>query len=251
MTLGLDPPSPTQAIVLERPAVEGRNLYKSFGGVKALENVSLRVLDREIFGLIGPNGSGKTTLLNLLAGFYRPDAGQVLLRGKSITGSSANQIARHGMLRCWQDPRVVPAMTIRDNVELGWIASGRFKGAPHDVVAGLLQKFGFVDVADEPAGMLSYGKQKIIALARSLAAQPRVLLLDEPLAGLSLPEQQEMIGYIRDFRSNGTVVIVDHAFGVIMKLCDRVMVLNAGRKLAEGTPTEIAANKAVAEVYLG
>ena len=231
--------------------VQARNLYKSFGGVQATHDVSMRVLGGEVVGLIGPNGSGKTTFLNLLAGFYRPDAGQVILRGENITGRSANQIARRGMIRSWQDPRIIGALTVRQNIELGQLAAGRSEAAHPGLVSDLLERFGFADVSGQAAGALSYGKQKMVALARSLAARPIVLMLDEPLAGLSAPEQQQMVSYIRDFQREGSVVIVDHAFGVIMKLCERVVVLNSGRKLAEGTPDEIASDKAVAEVYLG
>lgn len=231
--------------------LEARNLFKSFGGVHATQNVSAHVKRGEIVGLIGPNGSGKTTLLNLLAGFYRPDAGRVMLHGEDVTGYAANQIARRGLIRSWQDPRVVGSLSVRRNIELGGLAAGKSGSEQDKFVAELIDKFGLSDVADKPAAAMPYGKQKVVALARALAARPSVLMLDEPLAGLSLPEQEQMVGYIREFSSGGSVVIVDHAFGVIVKLCERVVVLNSGCKLAEGKPDEIASDKSVAEVYLG
>ena len=232
------------------PIIEARNLYKSFGGVRATQDVSIEVFEGEIVGLIGPNGSGKTTLLNMMAGFYRPDAGQILFRGQNITGLSANQIARLGIIRTWQDPRIVSALWVRQNIEIGGLASGNKGPEQARFVSELIEIFDLVEVEEQKAGLLSYGRQKIVALARSLAAKPEVLMLDEPLAGLSAPEQKQMVRYIREFQRTGSVVIVDHAFGVIMTLCDRVVVLNSGSKLAEGTPAEIASNKSVVEVYL-
>lgn len=231
--------------------LDARNLVKSFGGVHATQNVSIRVVDREIFGLIGPNGSGKTTLLNLLAGFYQPDAGSIVFRGQPIAGRSANEIARLGLVRSWQDPRTIGSLTVWENVELGSIASGRTGPAQKARIAGLLEKFELTSVSDRRAAELPYGKQKIVALARTFAVRPTLLMLDEPLAGLSIPEQQQMVGYIREFQRVGSVIIVDHAFSVMAKLCDRLAVLNSGQKLAEGTPAEISADRRVAEVYLG
>jgi branched-chain amino acid transport system ATP-binding protein len=231
--------------------LDARNLVKSFGGVHATQNVSIHVVDREIVGLIGPNGSGKTTLLNLLAGFYRPDAGSIVFRGQPIAGRSANQIARLGLIRSWQDPRTIGSLTVRENVELGSVASGRGGPTQETRIAELLEKFELGAVSHRRATELPYGKQKIVALARTFAAQPTLLMLDEPLAGLSMPEQQQMVGYIREFQNRGSVIIVDHAFSVMAKLCDRLAVLNSGQKLAEGTPAEISADRRVAEVYLG
>ena len=236
-------------------ALEVRHLHKSFGGIQAVRDVSFRVQVGEIVGLIGPNGSGKTTVLNLLAGYHRADAGEVILFGHDVTGLSANQVARKGMLRTWQDPRAVDDLTVRQNVALGMFARGRnphdgATGSPADIDA-LLRQFHIQDCADIRAGELPYGRQKIVSLARTFSAQPRFLLLDEPLAGLSKVEIAFVFDIIGSFRTRGTVVIVDHAFGSLSRLSDRVIVLNSGQKLIEGLPAEVAKDPVVREVYFG
>jgi ABC-type branched-subunit amino acid transport system ATPase component len=222
-------------------------LHKSFGGVQAVRNVSFSVTPGEIVGLIGPNGSGKTTVLNLIAGLYRPDAGSATFLGNELVGLRPYNVARLGVIRTWQDPRIVDAMTVRQNVELGRISLGQTLGTTGQILSLLRLD----DAADAPAGILPYGRQKIVALARSLAVEPRLLLLDEPLAGLSRSEIAFVLGIIRDFRSRGTVLIVDHAFGAISQLCDRVVVLNSGHKVSEGTPSEVAGDREVREIYFG
>jgi branched-chain amino acid transport system ATP-binding protein len=222
-------------------------LHKSFGGVHAVSDVNFSVMPGEIVGLIGPNGSGKTTALNLIAGLHRPDAGSILFLGHELVGLRPYDIARLGVIRTWQDPRIVDGMTVRQNVELGRVSLGKAPGA----AAAVLPLFRLEDAADTPAGILPYGRQKIVALARSLAVEPRLLVLDEPLAGLSKSEIAFVLEIIREFRSRGSVLIVDHAFGAISRLCDRVVVLNSGRKVVEGTPREVAGNLEVREIYFG
>jgi ABC-type branched-subunit amino acid transport system ATPase component len=238
------PGLPEQICVMER-------LHKAFGGIRAVWDVSFSVDAGQVVGLIGPNGSGKTTVMNLIAGYLRPDAGEVVFRGRRLAGLPANAIARLGLVRTWQDPRIIPDLTTRQNIELGPLASG----APHDgadeLITSLLEEFGLRDVAQRPAGVLSYGAQKVVAIARSLAAEPQMLLLDEPLAGLSAEQRDQVVAAVQRFRKSGTVLIVDHSFGVIAKLCDRVVVLNAGGLLTEGRPDAIAADPKVAEVYFG
>ena len=238
-------PDAASALVVER-------LHKSFGGIRAVWDVSFSVPFGRTVGLIGPNGSGKTTLLHLIAGYHRPDAGRIIYEGEDIAGISADQIARRGVVRTWQDPRIIPTLTVRENVGVGLLASGKAARRLHEADPdGLLEEFRLSDMGDVPAAKLSYGQQKLLAIARSLAASPKVLLLDEPLAGLSAPEREQVIAVVQRFRRDGTVLIVDHAFGVISRLCDHVIVLNTGTKLTEGPPALIAQDRTVIEVYFG
>ena len=226
-------------------------LHKAFGGIRAVWDLTFSIQDRQVLGLIGPNGSGKTTVMNLIAGFHRPDAGDVYFNGRRLTGRAAYDIARLGLVRTWQDPRIIPHLTTRQNIELGAFASGNNNHSDETQINKLLQNFQLTTAEQQLVGTLPYGTQKIIALARTLAAKPRLLLLDEPLAGLSADHRNCVIEAVQQFRSTGAVLIVDHSFGVIAKLCDRVLVLNAGQLIAEGTPAEIEADPKVAEVYFG
>lgn len=233
-------------------ALAVRSLYKSFGGIHAVAGVEFSACIGEIVGIIGPNGSGKTTLLNVLAGYYRADAGAIVLFGEDIVGLPANEVAQRGLLRTWQDPRVVEGMTVRQNTSLGLLARRGAKAASAaEKVDALLKEFHLDDCAHMIAGTLSYGQQKIVSIARTFAAEPTFLLLDEPLAGLSKTEVSFVFDIIRKFRSTGTVLIVDHAFGSLSRLCDRVIVLNSGRKLTEGSFSQVAEDPEVKEVYFG
>jgi ABC-type branched-subunit amino acid transport system ATPase component len=230
-------------------ALKVDRLHKAFGGVRAVWDVSFSVRRGQTVGLIGPNGSGKTTLLNLVAGHYRPDAGAVWSEGENLAGLSPQRIARKGVIRTWQDPRIIPEMTVAENVAIGRLARGL--RAKNEVVEHLLDSVGLLPQAGVIAAALPYGQQKLLALSRSLAAEPAILLLDEPLAGLSAVERELVIRLIEGFRQTGTVLLVDHAFGVVAQLCDHVVVLNSGAKLTEGIPGTIARDPAVIEVYFG
>jgi ABC-type branched-subunit amino acid transport system ATPase component len=226
-------------------------LHKAFGGIRAVWDVNFSVDRGQIVGLIGPNGSGKTTVMNMIAGYLRPDAGRVVFKGRQLAGLPANVIARLGIIRTWQDPRIIPELTTRQNIALGVLASGGSVDHSEELIATLLDDFALRSVEQQPTGLLPYGVQKIVALARSLAARPEMLLLDEPLAGLSAENRQHVIGAVQRFRRAGTVLIVDHSFGVIAELCDHVVVLDAGVVLTEGPPDMIATDPKVAEVYFG
>jgi len=226
-------------------------LHKAFGGIRAVWDVSFSIKTHQIVGLIGPNGSGKTTVMNLIAGYLGSDAGNIYFKGRRISGLSANTIARIGLVRTWQDPRIVPDLTTRQNISLGMLACGGNVEDCGDLVSSLLDEFALRGVEHQPAGRLPYGTQKVVALARSLATQPEMLLLDEPLAGLSHEHRDQVIAAIRRFSFSGTVLIVDHSFGVIAQLCNHVVVLNTGSIISEGPPAVIAADPKVLEVYFG
>ncbi len=232
-------------------ALDIRHLHKSFGGVRAVAGVGFSVERGEIVGLIGPNGSGKTTLLNVLAGYYQADAGVAALFGTNIIGLAANQVAHRGLFRTWQDPRIVHGLSVRDNVTLGQLARHGGRNLNRESIDNLLRKFHLTAEAELSASSLPYGRQKIVSIARTFAADPTLLLLDEPLAGLSKVEVDFVFDIIKDFASTGTVLIVDHAFGTISRLCDRIVVLDSGRKIFEGLPAEVASSEAVREVYFG
>jgi len=234
---------------MDNSALIINRLHKSFGGVRAVWDVSFEVQRGQTVGLIGPNGSGKTTLLNLIAGHYRPDAGEVVYQRENLAGLPPQRIARRGLIRTWQDPRIIPDMTVAENASIGRMARGL--RAETEVVGHFLDAVGLRARAGIPAGVLPYGQQKLLALARSLVTEPTILLLDEPLAGLSAVERELVIRLIQEFRQTGTVLLVDHAFGVVAQLCDHVVVLNSGKKLTEGVPAAVARDPTVIEVYFG
>ena len=233
-------------------AVEG--LRKAFGGLVAVEDLSFAVNRGEIVGLIGPNGSGKTTVLNLISGALTPDAGAVHLREQNIVALGAHRIARLGIARTFQLVRVLESMTVIENVMVGLA----FRRAPlsgaaaEHAAAGLLVRVGLAGKSDLPATQLTYIDQKRLELARALAAAPDLLLLDEWLAGLNPTELAQGIALIRSLRESGiTIILVEHVMDAIRSLCDRCIVMNVGRKIAEGTPAAVLADREVVRAYLG
>ena len=229
-------------------------LGKTFGGLVAVNDLSLSVAPGEILGLIGPNGSGKTTVLNLISGALKPSSGEIRLRGHAISRLSANQIARLGIARTFQLVRVLESLSCRDNV----IAGLAFR---HDPLWGqaartragaLLDRVGLGSRADVPAGQLTYIDQKRLELARALALEPELLLLDEWLAGLNQRELGIGVELIRSLRQEGlTVILVEHVMDAIRSLCDRCVVMNAGQKLADGSPDSVLADRDVIAAYIG
>ena len=244
------------------------DLAIAFGGLAALSGVSIEVGEGEIFGLIGPNGAGKTTVFNVLTGLYRPDSGRVRFAGADLARLSPHRIARAGIGRTFQNTEVFRALSALDNVLVGAHSSlqggilSAAVGAPgvrcEEALArararALLERVGLGDVADVPAGSLPLGRQKRLEMARALAGGPRLLLLDEPAGGLNPTETRmlmELIHRLRDELSL-TLMVVEHDMELVMGLCERVAVLHYGRKIAEGTPREVAADAAVIEAYLG
>ena len=243
------------------------NLSKSFGGVHAVQDVSFTVKEGNIHSVIGPNGAGKTTLFNLITGVYTPTKGEILLNGENVAAMPPDALARRGMSRTFQNLQVCMNMTAIDNVMVGahlrlnqnLFASmlrlpsvRRADTACRDEAASLMEFVGVGRHVDDEAGQMSYGALKRLEIARALAAKPKVLLLDEPAAGLNHTETGEIEALIRKVAQSGvTVVLVEHDMKLVMNLSDHILVLDYGKKLAEGTAAEVRANPDVVAAYLG
>jgi ABC-type branched-subunit amino acid transport system ATPase component len=238
--------------VAHAPLLEVRDLRKHFRGVKALDGVTLRVLPNEILGLIGPNGSGKTTLLNVVSGILRPTSGTVVVDGRPATGMAVHRVAELGVGRTFQQIRLFRGMTVAENVEVGAVAA-RLGSEGTRRVPRILARTRLADQASVPAGALAYGQQRRAEIARALAARPRLLLLDEPAAGMNEAESDSLLVTLRAIRDEEScaIMIVDHDLRLIMRLCDRVHVLAEGQTIAEGRPADVRRDAAVIAAYLG
>ncbi len=231
-----------------------QNVSKRFGGLQALNAVSFDVQEGEIFGVIGPNGAGKTTLFNVIDGVYPPTEGKVVFRGEDITGMPPFKISHRGIARTHQIVRPLAELTVRENVTAGACFGPKNLplGAATKVADEVLQFVGLAARSDMLAGKLNVAQKKRLELARALAAPPTLLLLDEVLAGLNANEVSDMLAVIREIRSRGiTILMIEHLMHAVMNVCDRIVVLDYGAKIAEGTPQEISSNSKVIEAYLG
>ncbi|SFI79199.1 branched-chain amino acid transport system ATP-binding protein [Amycolatopsis sacchari] len=231
--------------------LEVRGLAKSYGGVRAVDGVSFAAAAGRITGLVGPNGAGKTTVLNLLTGVDRPDAGELLLDGRPVETRQPHRIARLGIVRTFQSARVFPNLDVLDNVLVG-ADCGRQRDGATERARELLDVFGLGARARDRAADLSSGAQKILELARLLLARPKVILLDEPAAGLSEHETQRLADTLVAARDAGlTVLLVEHNLRLVMGVCERIVVLDAGKVIATGSPEQVQADAAVRQAYLG
>ncbi|MDH3231588.1 MAG: ABC transporter ATP-binding protein [Alphaproteobacteria bacterium] len=232
--------------------LEAKRVTKIFGGLVAVKEVDFRVEEGEIVGLIGPNGAGKTTFFNMISGFYPPNDGDVLLNGKSILGLKPNRICKLGMTRTFQIVKPFPELTVLENVMMGAFNHHAKAAAARAKAMEVMKILGLTERAHELAGNLPVAGRKRVEIAKALATEPKLMLLDEVMAGLTPAEMRQMIDTVRRIRETGvTMVIVEHVMPVIMNLCDRIYVLHHGEKIAEGTPEEIVADKRVTEAYLG
>jgi branched-chain amino acid transport system ATP-binding protein len=230
------------------PILAVQDLKRHFGGIAAIDGLDLHVLPNEILAICGPNGSGKTTLFNVISGVLRPTSGAVLFEGQRVDGFPAHRVVARGIGRTFQQAMAFPALSVRENVEIPLCA---LTGSEPDVDA-ILSLCGLAADAEQQAGMLPYGKQRNLGIAVALATRPKLLLLDEPSAGLGDEACHGLANLIRTIRSGGvTVVVIDHDMAFLLPLADRVIVMDAGKKLFEGTPDQVLAEERVIEVYLG
>ncbi|BDG01663.1 ABC transporter ATP-binding protein [Anaeromyxobacter oryzae] len=229
-----------------------KHVSKFFGGLAANSDVSFSMEPGMIMGLIGPNGAGKTTLFNCITGFYPPSRGDVMFKGVRMNGLQPNQVCHLGMVRTWQKVRPLAKMTVLDNVMVGALARTASLKVARDVAMAQLEVVRMTRKASFLAGGLPIGERKKLEVARVLATQPELLLLDEVMGGLNPAESEEIIQLILDLRKRGlTQMVIEHDMKAIMRISDRIVVLNSGEKLAEGAPQEIVNNKAVVAAYLG
>ena len=244
--------------------LETLQLGRTFGGLKAVDDVSIAIQQGELVGLIGPNGAGKTTLFNLISGFTAPTSGEVRLKGERIDGLTPHDIAQRGIGRTFQNLRIFPNISVFDNVTVGAIGHENiglgsifpWQKAKSDRITQksfeALQAVGLLEEADQLAANISYGKRKYLEIARALAMQPDLLILDEPAAGLNETETQHLASFISRLHQEGrTIILIEHDMRLVMSICQRVIVLASGRKICDGTPDMVQKDTGVLEASLG
>ena len=256
------------ALESKNPVLEMQHVEKHFGGVHAIDNFSVKIEQGQIHGLIGPNGAGKTTIFNNITGIYAPDAGKIIFMGEEITGSSPHRVAQLGIGRTFQNIRLFSNLSVLENVV---IASGmdatynlpqaifhseKYKKREkllYDKAMNLLEIVGLQDKADGRANSLPYGHQRKLEIARAMALDPKLLLLDEPAAGMNADESLELVDFVREIRGHFkiTILMIEHHMDVVSNLCDYCTVLNFGKTLAVGTPAEVKSDPEVIKAYLG
>jgi branched-chain amino acid transport system ATP-binding protein len=248
--------------------LEVRNISLRFGGVKALTDISFDVREHEVRAIIGPNGAGKSSMLNCINGVYQPQEGQISFRGKTFSHMNSRQVAEMGIARTFQNLALFKGMSVLDNIMSGrnlkmktnlfqqairWGAAEREEVEHREVVEKIIDFLEIQAYRKTPVGRLPYGLQKRVDLGRALAMEPQVLLLDEPMAGMNVEEKQDMSRFILDVNDEygTTIVLIEHDMGVVMDISDRVVVLDYGKKIGDGTPDEVRRNEDVIRAYLG
>ena len=238
---------------MSNPLLVVQGLTRRFGGLLAINDLNFEVREGEVLGLIGPNGAGKSTTFNVISGFYRPTAGRLTFRGEDITGLSTTAVSRRGLVRTFQHGSLLRDMTVHDNILVGTMHGLRHHREREQRIQETAALLGLDTMLDLVAGTLPHGHQRMLSIAIAFAARPVLLCLDEPLTGLNATEVAAELAIMRRIREEfaTSILLVDHNMRAVMRICDRIVVLNHGQLLAEGTPLEIRGNQAVIRAYLG
>lgn len=233
--------------------LQAENISRRFGGLLAVSDFNFDIRAGEVLGLIGPNGAGKSTTFNVISGYYKPTSGRITFLGRDVTGLSTVAMSRRGLVRTFQHGSLLKGMTVRDNILIGALYSLRDRHARERRIVETAEMLGLADMLDLTAGSLPHGHQRMLSIAIAFCARPKLLCLDEPLAGLNNTEMGAALTAMRRIRDefNTTILLVDHNMRAVMQICERIVVLNHGRKLAEGTPADIRNNPDVIRAYLG